>query len=537
MVLASELDLDSLLQRIADLSREVVGAKYGAVGVLGNDGELAKFVYSGLDEETVAKIGELPTGRGVLGVLIREGKPLRMREISAHPSSYGFPDAHPPMHSFLGVPIMVRGHIFGRLYVTEKQGATEFSKDDERIALTLASQAAIAIENARLYDEIRLRSEELARRVAELASVEHVAELLIGDASLDEMLTSAGREAIKLTGARRSTMLLLDRASGDLVIRAAVGEGAEDLIGARFKQGSAKAYAVMLRGQGEVVADLEADTEVDRDTLERLGRPRRGAFVPLVVRDRGIGALSVYDREDDEPFTPDDLFVLQLLANQIAIAVENDRLTDSLQILAVLEERDRISKELHDGVIQSIYSVGLSLQGSISLLDRDPDLARQRIDGVIAQLDNVVRDVRSYIFELQPKVVEGREFGDAIVELAKDFEVNTLASVAIDVSDDNCADLDERQRSNVIQIMREVLSNIARHSQASEVSIGCSFEDGVLIFEVSDNGIGFDPDSVKRGQGLRNMHDRALRLGGGLEIEGRTPHGTRHRLRVPITKR
>lgn len=363
MALASELDLDTLLLRIANLSREVVGARYGAVGVLGEAGDLTNFVYSGIDEETARTIGDLPRGRGVLGVLIEEGMPLRMREISDHPRSFGFPEHHPSMHSFLGVPIVVRNRVFGRLYLTEKIGAVEFTKDDERIALTLASQAGVAIDNARLYEEVRLRSEELA----------------------------------------------------------------------------------------------------------------------------------------------------------------------------VMEERDRIAKELHDGVIQSIYSVGLSLQGSLSLMDRAPELARQRIDGVLTELDNVVRDVRSYIFDLQPKVVRGRSLREAISELAKDLEVNTLADVTVEVSEDALG-LDERQRSNLVQMVREVLSNIARHAQANEVSIACSTTDGYLEIEVIDDGVGFDPGAITRGHGLRNIEERAHRLGGRFDISPRRPRGTIHRISIPVVQ-
>jgi signal transduction histidine kinase len=368
VALSADLDLDSLLLRIADLAREVVGAGYAAVGVVGPNKELTRFVYSGIDEATAKKIGPLPVGRGVLGLLVDEARPLRLREMSEHPRSYGFPEHHPPMHSFLGVPVIVRGQVFGRLYMTEKEGAAEFSKDDERIALTLASQAGVAIENARLLDEVSSRGEEVA-------------------------------------------------------------------------------------------------------------------------------------------------------------AAQRD--------IAVLEERERISKELHDGVIQSIYSVGLSLQGSISMLDRDPDMSRKRIDDAIAELDNVVRDVRAYIFELQPKSVQERGFTAAVEELVKDLEVNTLAHTDLALDEDACAQLEERATGHVVQIVREVLSNIARHAQATEVELSCSVVDGAVELRIDDNGIGFDPTSVARGHGLTNIESRAAKLGGSIAIVPLEPRGTRHILRVP----
>ena len=359
LALASELDLDALLQRIADTARHVVGARYAAVGVVGDDGLLLRFVYSGVDQETADLIGDLPHGRGLLGVLLEGGRPMRMREISQHPASYGFPPNHPPMHSFLGVPIIVRERVFGRLYVTEKQGGSEFTKDDERIAMTLAAQAGVAIHNANLLEEVKERGDELA----------------------------------------------------------------------------------------------------------------------------------------------------------------------------VLEERDRIAKELHDGVIQSIYSVGLSLQGAMSLLDRDPEGTRKRMDDAIGTLDNVVRDVRSYIFALQPKAVEERGLKAAIEELVRDLEVNALAESTVQLSDEALEMVPESFQGDFIQIVREVLSNIARHAQAQQVWVACAIREGeTVVLTIEDDGIGFDPATVERGHGLTNIGERARRLGGELRITERRPKGTVHTL-------
>lgn len=535
MVLASELDLDALLQRIADLSREVVGASYGAVGVVGTDSQLARFVYSGIDQETADQIGELPSGRGVLGALLEQNRPLRLREISDHPRTYGFPKHHPPMHTFLGVPIIVRGTVFGRLYLTEKHGSDEFTKDDERIAMTLAAQAGVAIENARLYDEIQNRSDQLARRMKQLSSVKRVGDLLIQGGAIDEVLHSAVVEALILTGASRGTLLLFDGSTQELIVNQMVGAGSpEDVLGVRLPMGSSKAHAVLSRRKGEIVDDLSADPEVHAETIYRLGDPRSGAFVPLLIGSREIGALAVYDKDDDDAFSTDDLAILQILANQAAIALENERLTEALRDLAVLEERERIAKELHDGVIQSIYSVGLSLQGSTSMMTRDPALAAERIEQAISELDNVVRDVRSYIFELRPHVVEEKGLDEAILELLRDLEVNTLAGTSVDIASGILEDLDEEQQRHLIQIVREALSNIARHGQASEVGLVASREDGELTIVITDNGIGFDPEEVKRGHGLTNIEQRARRLGGVIEMKPRDPKGMAFVIRIPM---
>jgi signal transduction histidine kinase len=366
LALASEFDIDAVLQRIADVAREVLGARYAAVGVVGDDGLLKRFVYSGIDSATADKIGDLPHGRGLLGVLIERGRPLRTHEISDHPDSFGFPPNHPPMHSFLGVPIIVRDRVFGRLYMTEKEGAHRFSKDDERIAMTLAAQAGVAIDNANLLEVVRLRGEELA----------------------------------------------------------------------------------------------------------------------------------------------------------------------------VLEERDRISRELHDGVIQSIYSVGLSLQGAMALIERDQDGTKKRMDEAIRTLDNVMRDVRSYIFDLQPKSVDEQGLKKAIEELVKDLKVNALMEATVQLTDDALDMIPEAARGDFLQIAREVLSNIARHAQATQVSVACAVRGGqIVVMTIEDDGIGFAPTTVQRGHGLTNIEERARRIGGEIVISERRPKGTVHTFSLPGEKR
>jgi signal transduction histidine kinase len=358
--LASEHDLDTLLQLIANVSRDLIGAAYGAVGILGPEGELTRFVYSGIDAETARRIGSLPTGRGVLGAVIEEGRPLRLPEIEEHPRSFGFPDQHPEMHTFLGVPIVARGNVFGRLYLTEKHDGEGFTTDDERIAMMLAAQAGVAIESARL--------------------------------------------------------------------------------------------------------------------------------------------------------------------------------TEALRDLAVLEERERISKELHDGVIQAVYSVGLSLQGTISLVTVEPEMAVGRLNDAIRHLDEVVRDVRNYIFELRPSLLRERGLRDALEELAADLRVNTLATVELYLQEEACASLSSDQETHLLQILREVLSNVARHAEASEVSIRCIRGREGVVIEISDNGNGFGRDSVRAGDGLRNIQERIIRLGGELSILDRQPKGTLHRLHIPFPR-
>ncbi|HEU5002015.1 MAG TPA: GAF domain-containing sensor histidine kinase [Actinomycetota bacterium] len=536
MALAGEHELDVLLARIATLARTVVGASYAAIGVV-RQGALEKFLHSGMDPETVHAIGDLPTGQGVLGVLLTEPTPLRMPEVSAHSQSAGFPAHHPVMHSFLGVPIVIRGRVYGRLYLTDKHGAAEFSADDERLAAMLAAQAGSAIERSELFEQLRVRGEELSQRLAQLASVDRVGRLLVTQATTDQILRSAASEACSLTNGTRATVMLADAGTEDLIIRQAVGgPEPERLIGARIPPGTSKSGAVMSRGQPERVDNLPSDPEMNEAVRRFLGNPQNGAFVPLQIRDRAVGALAVYGQAGGAPFSDDDLVVLQMLGNQVAAALENERLTALLREMAVLEERERISRELHDGVIQAIYSVGLSLQGSLSLIDRDTPRARIRIDEAIGRLDDVVRDVRNYIFELRPHVVVEQGGLAAIEQLAKECEVNTLAQVSTVLDQEALGRLGDEQEASLIQIVREILSNVARHSQATEVRIALESVGDEVQVVVEDNGSRYDPATVVRGQGLTNIESRAAALGAQLEIASRPEGGMRHVLAIPVTR-
>jgi signal transduction histidine kinase len=252
------------------------------------------------------------------------------------------------------------------------------------------------------------------------------------------------------------------------------------------------------------------------------------------VRDRPIGALAVYGSADGLPFAADDLSILQILANQAAIALENDRLTFLLRDLAVLEERERISKELHDGVIQSIYSVGLNLQASLSLLSSQPGRGVQRIEDAIRELDNVVRDVRNYIFELRPRLMEERGLESAIRELVRELEVNTTAHATVKLASQVCDALEPQDQVHVIQVTREILSNISRHAQATHVRVVAEVRDGAFALDIEDDGVGFNPGTVRRGHGLDNMTARVEALGGTLSITPGSEGGTLHAVRVPL---
>jgi signal transduction histidine kinase len=363
LLLASDLlSLEGVLHRVVDLAMEITGARYGALGVLGEDGAIEEFITHGVTDEQRAAIGDPPTGKGILGILIREGHALRVPVISEDPRSVGFPPNHPPMRSFLGAPVIARGKVFGRIYLTEKQGAAEFDEEDERAVRVLAAQAGTAIVNARLY-------------------------------------------------------------------------------------------------------------------------------------------------------------------------VETERQHREIERLQILEERERIAKELHDGVIQSLFAVGMGLQGAGAVAS-DPEVAR-RIEGAVDEIDRAIRDLRNYIFGLRPGILADRQLAQALRELTDEFGSSSGILVVAEIDEGVAAELAPRA-SDVIQLAREALSNVSRHSAATSCRMALRRHPRGAVLVVDDDGSGFDLSSAPRGMGLRNLDERAEALGGGLEIESATGQGTTVTVTLPI---
>lgn len=363
LALSSELDLGSVLERIVELAVGITGARYGALGVLGEDTpRIERFITRGVTDEQRAAIGHPPVGHGILGLLIEERRPMRIPEIGADPRSAGFPPNHPPMHSFLGAPVKALGQIFGNIYLTEKQGGPEFTDDDEAALVVLATQAGVAIENARLYDEMRRAHEELAR-------------------------------------------------------------------------------------------------------------------------------------------------------------------------LELLEERERIAKELHDGVIQALFAVGMGLQGTAAMAN-DPEIAR-RIENATEEVDRAIRDLRNYIFGLRPGILADRHLDQALQQLALEFQGRTDVLTIVDVDESVAAELASRA-ADVVQLVREGLSNVGRHAHATSCRITLRRSNGGAELEIDDDGLGFDPSSPSSGMGMPNLRERVTSLGGELTILSVAGEGTTIRAQLPL---
>jgi two-component system, NarL family, sensor histidine kinase DevS len=521
LALAAELSLPAALQRIVELAAEITAARYGALGVLGRDGVISEFITTGVGDAERAAIGHIPVGRGILGVLIHDARPLRLHDIAGDPRSVGFPANHPPMRSFLGAPVTARGQVYGNLYMTEKAGGGDFDADDERALVLLASQAGVAIENAYLYEQ----AQDRARR---LEAVRAITTAILAGTDSGEILGLVVGHARELVGADLAT-LALPAGADQLVIAAADGLLSEELRGRTFPASGSVTGEVLRTGKAVALADASADDRIAQPIVRaRLGP---ALFIPLAVRGRTLGSLTVANARDGPPLRAAAVQLVETFAEQAAVALEYARLRSELQRLAVLEDRERIAKELHDGAIQALFAVGMSLQGS-ALLAGDDDL-RGRLQHAVEELDRVIRDLRNYIFGLRPGILADRQLDQALKGLVEEFGQRTGVLAIAEVDPAAAAELTGRA-GDVVQLAREALSNVSRHAQAATCRVSLYRDQDAVVLEIDDDGRGFDPATgTGTGQGLPNLRERAQSLGGRAEIHSPPGEGTKVRITIP----
>ncbi|MGY4894539.1 GAF domain-containing protein [Micromonospora aurantiaca (nom. illeg.)] len=515
--IGSDLDLRSTLQRIVQSACELAGARYGALGVIGPDRTLHDFIVHGISPELHAKIGELPHGRGVLGLLIDDPKPVRMPDITKHPNSYGFPPNHPPMHSFLGVPVRIRDHVWGNLYLAEKQGAAEFTEDDEEIVVALAAAAGVAIENARLYALAHRRERWLAA-AAEITSV------LLGEVRRTDALTLVARRAREVAEAELALVLLYDEDEAQFTVE--VVDGADpvtrELVGAVLPAAETSFAASVTQSRHDQVEDLAAAAPWPRPVIAG-----PAVVSPLAAADTLHGVLVIGYRPDHGPAADDDLALLASFAGQAALAMERARGQEERELLVVLEDRERIARDLHDVVIQRLFATGLQLQSGA--MNARPEAAK-RINQAVDDLDATIRDIRRTIFELRTPMSAAlrTEIREAIEVAAESLgyrpELELIGPIDSAVPDD--------LRPELTAVLREALSNAVRHAQADRVSVRVRVDSGHVEITVTDDGVGCDPEAAR--SGLVNLRERAERLGGEFSLRRAEPRGTEVRWSVPL---
>lgn len=531
--LVSELDLEALLHRVLDVARELTGARYAALGVLDEQGEeLERFITTGIDEETRRTIGDLPRGRGILGELIRQPEPLRLRDLSEHPRSYGFPPGHPPMHGFLGVRVLIRGEVYGNLYLTEKDGG-EFDADDEHSLVVLAEWAAIAIANARLYSGVEKQRNELQRAVDGLEATSAIAKAVGGETEIDPVLELIVKRGRALVEARTLVILLTE---GDhLRVAATAGEAdghpdlqipiADSLLGDIVRSGKAERLAdVKSRvrlGLGELSSDAES-----------------ALLVPLTFRGHTSGVLIAFDRSAHGPaFDAEDERLLSSFAASAATAVataqtvEADRLQHSIE--AAEQERRRWARELHDETLQGLGA----LQVLLSTARRRGDHLDEAIAQASTQIEAEIEKLQALITELRPAALDEIGVGPAIESLVE--RARTLHGLEIESDIDLDYDagrqatrLTPEIESAIYRLVQESLTNVGKHAGADKALLRVVEAEGQITVEVRDDGRGFDPEQPNGGFGLVGMRERAGLLGGTLEVASEPGEGSTVRARL-----
>ncbi len=521
-----ELDLTQVLRRIVEAAAVLVDARYAALGVIGPDGQsLSQFHTVGISEEEIAEIGPYPTGKGILGELIHHPEPLRLAELSAHASSYGFPPNHPPMHTFLGVPVRVHGQVFGNLYLTDKRGGTQFDTDDETVISTLAVAAGVAIDNARLYEESRRQQRWLQ------ASAEITRNLLSGSPR-SKVLELIAQRAREITGAELADVSVPLPGTDQLTVELALGSNATGRLGLTVPVEGTLSGLAYTSGAPATSAELHADPRFTAG-------PRRfdglgpAVAVPLGAAAGAVqGVLKLARPTTDPAFTIEEIGPLLGFADQAALALELAARRSDAEQLALLEDRDRIARDLHDLAIQRLFATGMTLQSAARFIEHPG--AADRVVRAVGDLDETIKIIRSTIFGLRAREQDATHSLRAQVAVAVG-EAQEALGFAPQLSMEGLLDTDvpAELAEQVMAVLRESLSNAARHSGADRVEIVLRATGTDVVLTVTDNGVGIPADG--RRSGLRNLAERAEKTGGTFELRTPEERGTRLMWQAPLT--
>ena len=522
VAVGSQLDLEVVLRQIVEAATGLANARYGALGVIGDAGKLAEFIPVGVDEQEIARIHHWPEGRGLLGALITDPRPVRLADLSADPRSSGFPEGHPPMRSFLGVPVRIRDEVYGNLYLTEKQDGGQFDEEDEAVVTALAAAAGVAIENARLYEEARRRQRWLQ------ASAEVTRRLLSG-ADSGGVLDLVTQEVLEMSGADLAVLALPEAEHSHLVVRHAAGEDAAGTYGMVLPDTSLSAD-VLATGEPVTVEEFSQDERVAQVARERMALGPAVIF-PLGGPGNVRGVLTVGRRPGSMPLTSAAVEMIGSFAAQAGVALElADARRDAEQI-TVLQDRERIARDLHDLVIQRLYATGMSLQGAMPLISR-PEAA-DRVSRAVDALDDTIGDIRSAIFALQARHdVKHASLRERILEVTDEMTGLLGFAPSLSLTGDLGEHVPEEIAAHMLGALRESLSNAARHAGASRVEVIVDGE-ADLVLVVRDDGVGLR--DITRRSGLANLADRAEQLGGTLKVGSADGGGTELLWQVPLS--
>ncbi len=525
--LVKDVSLETLLERIATVACKQAEARYAALGVLDDNGKLKKFISVGLTDFEIKRIAHPPQGFGLIGELMDTTDPLRVPVIQDDPRSSGFPAHHPTMTSFLGVPIRAGDRQLGQIYLTDKLAGPEFTADDEKIIQMLAAYAAAAIQNARLYEQMKERDLALTRRNVDMALLNGVASTLTSSLELDEILNKTLGLVMNYMKMEAGEIFLLEEDNVTLRMVLHRGEAAEAFWTRNlFKVGDGYIGLAAKENKPFVSNDLENDIRFLREDVVKAGF-RQMACIPLKSTDKLMGVLSVTTRHKD-PLDERSIQLLTAVCNWAGLAIENARLHNNARRLAILEERDRIGMDLHDGIIQSIYGVGLSLENAMLTIDEDTVKAKERVQNAITGLNQAIRDIRSYILDLRPRQLGNDGLMNGLKRLVSEYRANTFSDVKLTGPVSDIKELPFSHSLALFHICQEALANAAKHAKAKSVQVSVLATSERVLIEVHDDGRGFEMEkmTVTIGHGLANIQTRARAVGGEAEISSAIDDGT-----------
>jgi signal transduction histidine kinase len=514
-----ELELAHVLERIIEAAVELVDARWGALGVIAPDGTLEQFVHVGMAPQEVRAVGHLPEGHGLLGAVIDTGEAIRLPHLRDDPRSVGFPAHHPPMDAFLGVPIRVRERVFGNLYLTNQDGGPEFSDDDQHLVASLAAIAAIAIENARLFHE-QVRRERWSTALAEVTAA------LLSEDTVDVLAVLAERVASVIESELVCVIVADGEEHGQPMLRVdtARGAGADEIVGRRYPA------ADTLSGRAIATGAL-ASTDPGEPPGESVVRSGRSAAMALPVRagDQVLGALAVYRAADAPLFTDAERAMAADFALQAGVAIQLARGRADRERLALIDDRARIARDLHDHVIQRLFGTGLSLQAIAARTPQAADAIGAQVDAI----DAAIGEIRTAIFALASRPASGGALRHHVLDVAADATPGLAHPPLVTFAGPVDLLVTGELADDVLAVVRECLANAARHAEATRVEVSVAVDEESLVVTVDDDGVGL-PAGARRASGTRNLDERATRRGGSFELAARTGGGTRARWTVPV---
>lgn len=536
----SDLDVDVVLERLLKAARELTGARYAALGILDRSRtELERFITSGLDEGTRERIGALPHGRGVLGELIADPRPLRLADVGAHPHSYGFPSGHPAMKTFLGVPVVVAGEVFGNLYLTEKPDEEEFTEDEERALVRLAKFAGVAIDHARRYSGVDHQRSELKRTVQALDATVQIARAVGGETDLKKILELVAKRGRALVSAR--ALVIEHERGGEMMVATGAGELVPGLIGQSVDARDSLAGAALRTSSTLRLEDEPNRARFERHGLGRLGfHANAGLVVPLIFRGQGYGVLIAVDRLKHGPtFTSDDQRLLEAFAASAATAIATARSVElervSQRLAAAEQERARWARELHDDTLQNLAALRIGLAGQ--LRRGGPETLTEVVRDAVGQLESEIANLRSLITELRPTALDELGVHAAIEALGERARRDGLeVELRIELAGGQAERHGIELETALYRITQEALTNARKHGGARRALIEIQAYDHHLHLSVQDDGRGFDPHAKTVGFGLHSMSERAELLGGTLEITSALGRGTEIAADLPTSR-